>query len=167
MCVPRRDGAELRADLPNALRLLRSRAPFQSFCSQNYLRLISERSFLKRPEQVQFSVLVSGRPFIIQANDKTHQNPEKRSKGYLSIFTYIKVTFLCLFLKNIFYYVFSSITFPMLSQKSPTPSPPTPLPTQSHFLALAFPCTGAYKGQNQLLISSQVETCHYFFFKFI
>jgi hypothetical protein len=45
-----------------------------------------------------------------------------------------------------FFYVFSSITFPMLSQKSPTPSlPPTPLPTHSHFLALAFPCTGAYK----------------------
>jgi hypothetical protein len=45
-----------------------------------------------------------------------------------------------------FYYVFSSITFPMLSQESPTPSPhPTPLPTHSHFLALAFPCTGAYK----------------------
>jgi hypothetical protein len=43
-----------------------------------------------------------------------------------------------------FYYVFSSITFPMLSQKFP-PLPPTPLPTHSHFLALAFPCTGAYK----------------------
>jgi hypothetical protein len=43
-----------------------------------------------------------------------------------------------------FHYVFSSITFPMLSQKSPIPSPPTSLPTQSHFLALAFPCTGAY-----------------------
>jgi hypothetical protein len=24
-------------------------------------------------------------------------------------------------------------------------TPPTPLPTHSHFLALAFPCTGAYK----------------------
>ena len=34
----------------------------------------------------------------------------------------------------------------MLSQKSPIPSPcPAPLPTHSHFLALAFPCTGAYK----------------------
>jgi hypothetical protein len=28
--------------------------------------------------------------------------------------------------------------------KSP-PYPPTPLPTHSPFLALAFPCTGAYK----------------------
>ena len=34
----------------------------------------------------------------------------------------------------------------MLSQKSPKPSPsPTPLPTHSHFLALEFLCTGAYK----------------------
>jgi hypothetical protein len=51
------------------------------------------------------------------------------------------------FFKKIFlYYVFSSITFPMLSQKSPIPfPPPTPLPTHSHFLALAFPSTGAYK----------------------
>jgi hypothetical protein len=51
-----------------------------------------------------------------------------------------------LFYRIFFYYIFSSITFPMLSQKSPTPSPPpTPLPTHSHFLALAFLCTGAYK----------------------
>ena len=33
----------------------------------------------------------------------------------------------------------------MLSQKSPISSPPTPLPTHSHFLALTFPCTEAYK----------------------
>jgi hypothetical protein len=40
--------------------------------------------------------------------------------------------------------VFSSFTFPMLSQKSPILSPaPSPLPT--HSLALAFPCTEAYK----------------------
>jgi hypothetical protein len=33
----------------------------------------------------------------------------------------------------------------MLSRKSPIHSPcPAPLPTHSHFLALAFPCTGAY-----------------------
>jgi hypothetical protein len=29
--------------------------------------------------------------------------------------------------------------------KVPHTLPPTPLPTHSHFLALAFPCTGAYK----------------------
>jgi hypothetical protein len=34
----------------------------------------------------------------------------------------------------------------MLSQKSPIPSPcPAPLATHSHFLALLFPCTVAYK----------------------
>ncbi|KRY94546.1 hypothetical protein T4B_3666 [Trichinella pseudospiralis] len=34
----------------------------------------------------------------------------------------------------------------MLSQKSPIPSPSSaPLPTHSHFLALAFPFTEAYK----------------------
>ena len=41
------------------------------------------------------------------------------------------------FFLNIFYYIFSSITFPMLSQKSPIPSlpyPPIPI-----FLALVFP----------------------------
>jgi hypothetical protein len=43
------------------------------------------------------------------------------------------------------YYVFSSITFPMLYQKSPIPSPPLPYPPIPIFLALAFPCTGAYK----------------------
>ena len=45
-----------------------------------------------------------------------------------------------------FYYVFSSFTFQMLSQKSTIPSPALgPLPTHSHFLTLVFPCTGAYK----------------------
>jgi hypothetical protein len=29
--------------------------------------------------------------------------------------------------------------------ESPLYPPPAPLPTHSHFLALAFPCTGAYK----------------------
>jgi hypothetical protein len=29
--------------------------------------------------------------------------------------------------------------------KAPHTLPPTPLPTHSHFLALAFPCTEAYK----------------------
>ena len=34
----------------------------------------------------------------------------------------------------------------MLSRKLPIPSlRPAPLPTHSPFLALAFPCTGAYK----------------------
>jgi hypothetical protein len=48
--------------------------------------------------------------------------------------------------KKIFKKIFSSFTFQMLFQKSPIPSPrPAPLTTHSYFLALAFPCTGAYK----------------------
>uniref|UniRef100_A0A8C6IK77 Uncharacterized protein n=1 Tax=Mus spicilegus TaxID=10103 RepID=A0A8C6IK77_MUSSI len=49
------------------------------------------------------------------------------------------------FFQFLIYYIFSSITFPMLSQKSPIPSPPLPSPPIPIFLALAFPCTGAYK----------------------
>jgi hypothetical protein len=49
------------------------------------------------------------------------------------------------FFFNIFYYIISSITFPMLSQKSPIPSSPLPYPPiPIYFLALPFPCTGAY-----------------------
>jgi hypothetical protein len=43
------------------------------------------------------------------------------------------------FLLDIFFIYISNAI-----QKVPY-SPPTPLPTHSHFLALAFPCTGAYK----------------------
>jgi hypothetical protein len=55
----------------------------------------------------------------------------------------------CLTQDNIFFSFFLFFTyFPQLHfqcyPKSP-PYPPTPLPTHSHFLALAFPCTGAYK----------------------
>jgi hypothetical protein len=42
-----------------------------------------------------------------------------------------------------FNWVFISFTLPMLSQKYPTCSAPTPPPSQ--FLALAFPCTEADK----------------------
>jgi hypothetical protein len=45
------------------------------------------------------------------------------------------------FLLDIFSFIFQK-----LFRKSPIPSPcPAPLPTHSHFLALAFPCNGAYK----------------------
>jgi hypothetical protein len=57
----------------------------------------------------------------------------------------VVVVVVVLFFNIFYYYVFSSNTFRMLSQKSPIPFPLTSLPTHSHFLALAFPCTGAYK----------------------
>jgi hypothetical protein len=51
----------------------------------------------------------------------------------------LRGNFLKYFLLGIFLiYIFYAI------QKYPIPSP-TPLPTHSHFLALALPCTGAYK----------------------
>jgi hypothetical protein len=43
------------------------------------------------------------------------------------------------FIFNIFYYIFSSITFPMLSQKSPIPSPPLPYPPIPIFFGPGIP----------------------------
>jgi hypothetical protein len=45
---------------------------------------------------------------------------------------------------NIFIRYFPHLHF-QCYPKSPSYPSPTPLPTHSHFLALAFPCTGAYK----------------------
>jgi hypothetical protein len=42
-------------------------------------------------------------------------------------------------------YIFNAIP------KVPHTHPPNPLPTHSPFLALAFPCTGAYKVTSNLL----------------
>jgi hypothetical protein len=49
------------------------------------------------------------------------------------------------FYLNIFYYVFSSIIFPLLSQKSPIPSLHTPRPTHSHFWPWRSPVLGHIK----------------------
>jgi hypothetical protein len=63
-----------------------------------------------------------------------------------TLIKFCKIMTLTYYFLNIFYYyVFSSVTFRMLSQKSPIPSPLLPYPPIPHFLALAFPCTGAYK----------------------
>jgi hypothetical protein len=40
------------------------------------------------------------------------------------------------------YFIYISNAIPKVPYTLP---PPTPLPTHSHFFALAFPCTGAYK----------------------
>jgi hypothetical protein len=52
-----------------------------------------------------------------------------------NFFYFLKNFLLCIFL----IYIFNAIP------KVPHTLPRTPLPTHSHFLALAFPCTGAYK----------------------
>jgi hypothetical protein len=64
------------------------------------------------------------------------------------IFSFLSFSFLFSFLSFPFFSffflkIFSLYTFQMLSWKFPNPTPAL-LPTHSHFLALAFPCTGAY-----------------------
>ncbi|EDL01020.1 mCG146988 [Mus musculus] len=50
------------------------------------------------------------------------------------------------FISKVFFFFIRYFTFQMLSRKFPIPSSqPAPRSTHSHFLALAFPCTGAYK----------------------
>jgi hypothetical protein len=57
--------------------------------------------------------------------------------------------FLFSFFKAFFNWIFFSFTFQMLLSKPPIPSPrPAPQPIHSCFLALAFPCTGAYDLRN-------------------
>jgi hypothetical protein len=61
------------------------------------------------------------------------------------------VTFFPLFKLGIFFIYISNAI-----QKFPIPSlHPAPLPTHSHFLAMAFPCTGAYKFAIPRGLSSQ------------
>jgi hypothetical protein len=63
---------------------------------------------------------------------------------------YFFFLFICLFGRGIlFLFLLLCIFLNYISNAIPkvphTLPPPTPLPTHSHFLALAFPCTGAYK----------------------
>jgi hypothetical protein len=58
--------------------------------------------------------------------------------GVIFFTTFFFFQFFCL-LGIFFIYISNAIP------KSPVPSAPNPLPTHSHFLALAFPCTEAYK----------------------
>jgi hypothetical protein len=59
------------------------------------------------------------------------------------------------FLLDIFFIYISN--FKCYAESSLYPSPcPAPLPTHSHFLALAFPCTGAYKVCKTRGLSSQI-----------
>jgi hypothetical protein len=63
---------------------------------------------------------------------------------YVPFFSCVDL-FIYLFI-YLFNLIFSLYTFQMLSWKFPIPSlSPAPLHTYSHFLALAFPCTVAYK----------------------
>jgi hypothetical protein len=59
-----------------------------------------------------------------------------REKGAQNGFLFFKIFFLLRIFLN---YISNALP------KVPHTLPPTSLPTHSHFLALAFPCTGAYK----------------------
>jgi hypothetical protein len=50
-----------------------------------------------------------------------------------------------LFIFSIFIRYLAHLHFQCYTKSPPYPPTPTPLPTHSPFLALAFPCTGAYK----------------------
>jgi hypothetical protein len=61
---------------------------------------------------------------------------------------YFFIFFYCL-LSHLFFPIFirylAHLYFQCYTKSPPYPPTPTPLPTHSPFLALAFPCTGAYK----------------------
>ena len=61
---------------------------------------------------------------------------------FLFVITYFLQNY---FFKNIFITYFPQLHFQCYPKSPPHPPPPTPLPTDSHFLALAFPYTEAYK----------------------
>jgi hypothetical protein len=64
------------------------------------------------------------------------------SSDITSLILYFLIKF---FLLIIFIRYFLHLHFKCYPQSPLYPSRPAPLPTHSHFLALAFPCTGAYK----------------------
>jgi hypothetical protein len=66
---------------------------------------------------------------IVVAHDFNLNTWEAEAGGFLSFF----------------YYIFSSITFPMLSQNSPIPSPPPPYPPISTFWPWRSPILGHIK----------------------
>jgi hypothetical protein len=71
----------------------------------------------------------------------------KENSGSQGFYLFIYL-FVCLFICLSIYLFLLGIFFIYISNaipKVPHILPPTPLPTHSHFLALAFPCTEAYK----------------------
>jgi hypothetical protein len=66
--------------------------------------------------------------------------PMNRAKYHEKLF-YCKVPFFPIFIRNFFIYISNAI----LKVPYILPNPCAPLPTHSHFMALVFPCTEAYK----------------------
>jgi hypothetical protein len=64
---------------------------------------------------------------------------------YLSIYLFIYFREVLFFFFPFFIRYLAHLHFQCYTKSPPYPPTPTPLPTHSPFLALAFPCSGAYK----------------------
>jgi hypothetical protein len=86
------------------------------------------------------SILPQGKGQVDQSSGFCLYHLSRRSHSCPWTLTFLSFIFLLIFLLGIFL-IYISNAIP----KVPHTLAPTPLPTHSHFLALAFPCTGAYK----------------------
>jgi hypothetical protein len=127
--------------LPVLLRAL-AFIPSQESPELNNLQLTKAMAFLELE-----TIIVNG---CGQTEASSCPTPGIKTKTYPHNITgFIKETkffLLCIFLN----YISNAIP------KIPHTLSPTPIPTHSHFLALVFPCTGAYKVCVQILIFSHI-----------
>jgi hypothetical protein len=86
-------------------------------------------------EDLNTPFLPMDRPFRQKLNREVMKLIMVMIQMYLTDTTFLKIFLLGIFL------IYISNAIP----KVPHTLTPTPQPTHSHFLALAFPCTGAYK----------------------
>jgi hypothetical protein len=112
--------------LPNDYRIRHELSVVPSFCHHGLLlsETVSQIKYLLRC--LGYGTLAQQKKSIYIMNNLCSGSKSERKETFIPLnlrFSH--------FIFNIFYYIFSSITFPMLSQKSPIPShlPPThPLP---------------------------------------
>jgi hypothetical protein len=81
-------------------------------------------------------------PWRTDPGARQTEEKEERKQGKTAVH---KVLLSFFFLITIFYYVFSSVRFPMLSQKSPIPSPPLSYPPTPTFWPWSSPVLGHIK----------------------
>jgi hypothetical protein len=92
--------------------------------------------------------LLFGNNFCKSAEDKVHADDSQGGGGLpvncdrpsISINNLLTVLFFPFFIRYL-----AHLHFQCYTKSPPYPPTPAPLPTHSPFLALAFPCTGAYK----------------------
>ena len=122
------------------------------FIIDGYLRSGVTNSFDELLPWVFFILLKSGLSICIQVMlfcmcVDTQHPPLQRHSGCLtpegSVSNLVHLSFFLFF--PIFIRYLAHLHFQCYTKSPPYPPTPTPLPTHSPFLALAFPCTGAYK----------------------